>query len=218
MALASVNRSTLREKTLGSIREAILTGTLRPGSILRETELADSLGVSRGTVREALRSLQQNKLVVGEERASLRVNQLSPEEVVNLFQVRAALEGLAVQLMMSRPDAKECIDFLEKQLPPEDGCAHSWDCLEADLLFHESLIDSAQNPLLLDMWLSAKDMMWLVVLGANDSAPNDLTARAYHQPIIDAIKKGDSELAVAALTDHMQTASNHWAQETPKAR
>src|SRR3954447_17031827 len=101
--LASLDRSTLRERALGALRAAILSGQYRPGDHLGEVELAGSLGVSRGTVREALRHLQQEGLVTAGARGMLRVNSLTAAEVRELFQVRAALEALAVRQIIASP-------------------------------------------------------------------------------------------------------------------
>src|SRR3712207_9551360 len=79
ISLSALDRSTLRERSLEALRSAILSGRYRPGDHLGEVELAGSLGVSRGTVREALRHLQQEGLVTSGNRGMLRVNSLTPE-------------------------------------------------------------------------------------------------------------------------------------------
>src|SRR5919109_131089 len=89
--LATLDRSTLRERALEALRLAITSGQYRPGDHLGEVELASRLGVSRGTVREALRHLQQEGLVVSGARGMLRVRSHTATEVRELFQVRAAL-------------------------------------------------------------------------------------------------------------------------------
>src|SRR3954451_19186826 len=101
--LTSLDRSTLRERALEALRAAITSGQYRPGDHLGEVELGKHLGVSRGTVREALRHLQQEGLVTAGNRGMLRVNALSPTEVRELFRVRAALEGLAVAEIIASP-------------------------------------------------------------------------------------------------------------------
>jgi DNA-binding GntR family transcriptional regulator len=79
--LSNLDRSTLRERALEALRSAIISGRYRPGDHLGEVELASHLGVSRGTVREALRHLQQEGLVTAGNRGMLRVNSISPIEV-----------------------------------------------------------------------------------------------------------------------------------------
>src|SRR3712207_7412572 len=102
-SLSALDRSTLRERSLEALRAAILSGRYRPGDHLGEVELAGSLGVSRGTVREALRHLQQEALVTAGNRGMLRVNSLTSVEVHGLFRVRAALEGLAGREVIAPP-------------------------------------------------------------------------------------------------------------------
>jgi DNA-binding GntR family transcriptional regulator len=82
--LASVDRSTLRERALEALRSATMIGRYRPGHHLGEQELAKHLGVSRGTAREALRHLQQEGLVTAGNRGMLRVNSPSPRELREL--------------------------------------------------------------------------------------------------------------------------------------
>ena len=83
--LASLDRSTLRERALEALRAAIISGQYRPGDHLGEVDLGKHLGVSRGTVREALRHLQQEGLVTTGNRGMLRVNLVSPTEVGSCY-------------------------------------------------------------------------------------------------------------------------------------
>ena len=126
--LASLDRSTLRERALEALRAAITSGQYRPGDHLGEVELAKNLGVSRGTVREALRHLQQEGLVTAGNRGMLRVNSLksggdpgavpgaggargarrldhiiaSPDPPVGRFRLRSALTELAERRRLLR--------------------------------------------------------------------------------------------------------------------
>src|SRR3954471_14581922 len=114
--LASLDRSTLRERALQALRSAITSGQYEPGDHLGEVELAARLGISRGTVREALRHLQQEGLVTAGQRGMLRVNELSPAEIKGLYQVRAALEGLAVTTLINDPHRDNAIASLRAAL------------------------------------------------------------------------------------------------------
>src|SRR5918912_2473787 len=110
--LPSLDRSTLREKALDALRAAITSGQYRPGDHLGEVELAGHLGVSRGTVREAMRPLQQEGLVTAGARGMLRVRSHTAAEVRELFEVRAALEGLAVRLLIASPQREALVTEL----------------------------------------------------------------------------------------------------------
>src|SRR4029078_11048756 len=135
--LASLDRSTLRERALGALRSAITSGRYRPGDHLGEVELATHLGVSRGTVREALRHLQQEGLVSAGNRGMLRVNTISPTEVRELFRVRAALGSLAVRDIIRSPDSSRAVTALREALSRMAGVDGDFEAsLEADLGFH----------------------------------------------------------------------------------
>ena len=123
--LSSLDRRTLRERALEALRSAITSGRYRPGDHLGEVELATHLGVSRGTVREALRHLQQEGLVTAGNRGMLRVNEISPTEVRERFRVRAALESLAVTEIIRSADRARAVAALreagtfDRRLKPE---------------------------------------------------------------------------------------------------
>src|SRR3954449_11409774 len=138
--LTSLDRSTLRERALEALRAAILSGRYRPGDHLGEVELAGSLGVSRGTVREALRHLQQEGLVTAGNRGMLRVNSLTSAEVRELFRVRSALEGLAVSEIMTSSDRDSAVSTLRATLNKlADADLDFAGRVEADLGFHLKL-------------------------------------------------------------------------------
>ena len=84
------------------LREDILSGELAPGSVLSETALASSFGVSRGPIREALGRLASDGLVAITPRRGAIVSELTPDEFVGAYQVREALETLAIRLAVPR--------------------------------------------------------------------------------------------------------------------
>ena len=210
--LPSLDRSTLRERALEAVRAAILSGQYRPGDHLGEVELAGSLGVSRGTVREALRHLQQEGLVTAGHRGMLRVNTLSSAEVRELFQVRAALEGLAVREIIASPRREAAVRALRaalQQLTDEgdDFAAR----IDADLAFHLELCRLAGNSMLVEVWQRLEGRMRVAILnGASWQAP--MMARDRHAPIVDAIERGDVAAALRVVDEHMAGAAERFAQ------
>ncbi len=215
-SLSALDRSTLRERSLEALRSAILTGRYRPGDHLGEVELAGSLGVSRGTVREALRHLQQEGLVTAGNRGMLRVNSLSSAEVHELFRVRAALEGLAVREVIASPRREAAADTLRaavERLSDEDEPAAR---MEADLAFHLMLCQLSGNSMLVEAWQRLEGRMRVAILnGASWQAP--MMARDRHVPIVEAIERGDVEAAVRVVDEHMAAAAEHFAEATESA-
>ncbi|MEX5720295.1 GntR family transcriptional regulator [Geodermatophilus maliterrae] len=215
-SLSTLDRSTLRERSLEALRSAILSGRYRPGDHLGEVELAGSLGVSRGTVREALRHLQQEGLVTAGTRGMLRVNSLTSAEVHELFRVRAALEGLAVREVIASPRREAAADALRaavERLSDEDEPAAR---MEADLAFHLLLCRLSGNSMLVEAWQRLEGRMRVAILnGASWQVP--MMARDRHVPIVDAIERGDVDAAVQVVDEHMTAAAQHFAEATASA-
>ena len=214
--LGHLDRSTLRERALEAVRSAILSGQYRPGDHLGEVELAGSLGVSRGTVREALRHLQQEGLVTAGNRGMLRVNSLTSVEVHELFRVRAALEALAVREVIAssrRAAAATALRTALERLSDEDEPSAR---MEADLAFHLLLCQLSGNSMLVEAWQRLEGRMRVAILnGASWQAP--MMARDRHAPIVDAIERGDVDAAVRVVDEHMSAAAEHFAEATESA-
>jgi DNA-binding GntR family transcriptional regulator len=209
--LASLDRSTLRERALEALRTAIISGQYRPGDHLGEEELAGRLGVSRGTVREALRHLQQEGLVTAGARGMLRVHSLSPGEIRDLFQVRGALEGLAVTLLIASPRKDEAVLRLRKALSDLDDPDHDFSAhIDADLGFHLLLCQLTENSVLVDAWRHLEGRVRITIFSDNERHLNILSG-SHHAPIVDAIEEGDADQAVIVLRDHMMLAVDRLA-------
>ena len=102
--LVELDRTSLRERALEMLRKAVTAREIEPGSRLVETELSAAMGISRGTLREALRQLEYEGLIEVGERGRLTVRTLTDAELADMFTVRAALEGLAAATISTRPD------------------------------------------------------------------------------------------------------------------
>ena len=210
--LTNLDRSTLRERSLEALRTAITSGEYRPGDHLGEEDLAGRLGVSRGTVREALRHLQQEGLVTAGARGMLRVNKLTRAEIRDLFQVRGALEGLAVTLLIASPSREAAVARLREVLsdlddPNQDLSTH----IDADLNFHLLLCQLSENSVLVDAWRNLEGRLRITILSDGDEHHAHLMSGGYHAPIVEAIEAGDAAEALKVLEDHMARAADRLA-------
>ncbi|MGK5680539.1 GntR family transcriptional regulator [Actinoplanes sp. URMC 104] len=209
--MMSLDRSTLRERALDALRFAVTSGQYQPGDHLGEVELAGRLGVSRGTIREALRHLQQEGLVTPGARGMLRVRSHTATEVRELFQVRAALEGLAARLIIASPDRDNAVRALRHAVSelndtPGDFIAH----VDADMAFHQLLCDLSGNSMLTTTWqgLAGRIRVTIMARGEQQSA---LMSGDYHSPIVDAIEVGDPAAAEDIVHQHMSRAAERLA-------
>ena len=210
--LSSLDRSTLRERALKALRSAIISGQYRPGDHLGEGELAAHLGVSRGTVREALRHLQQEGLVSTGNRELLRVSSLSAEEIRELFRVRAALEGLAVSEIIASPERPAAVRALRTTLSQlADEKLDFADRVEADLGFHLKLCELSGNSMLVSAWRYLEGRIRVAIMNGGPDRDPVMMSRDRHSPIIDAIERGDLAAAVSVVDEHMSTAAGHYA-------
>jgi DNA-binding GntR family transcriptional regulator len=215
--LASLDRSTLRERALNALRAAITSGQYRPGDHLGEVELAGHLGVSRGTVREALRHLQQEGLVVPSARGMLRVRSHTATEIKELFQVRAALEGLAVRLLIASPKRDAAVAALRRALSDLDDAHRDFIAhVDADLAFHLLLCELSGNSMLTTAWQQLAGRIRVTIM-ARGEGESTLLSGGYHAPIVDAIEAGDLAKAVEVLQEHMDRAAEQLAGPAGKS-
>ncbi|KAA9166563.1 GntR family transcriptional regulator [Amycolatopsis acidicola] len=208
--MPTMDRSTLRERVLQALRTAITSGAYRPGDHLGEVELAGRLGVSRGTVREALRHLQQEGLVQAGMRGMLRVNSLSQEEIHGLFRVRAALEGLAVTEIIGGPRRKKAVTALRKAVDELAGADDFATRVEADLGFHLKLCELSGNAMLVESWRHLEGRIRITIMNRGPEGAPTMMTPARHAPIIDAIDNGDLDKALEVVQEHMTAAADHF--------
>jgi DNA-binding GntR family transcriptional regulator len=208
-----LNRLTLREQVLGNLREAIVSGELRPGSVLTEVELAERFQVSRGTVREALRALQTARLVTGDARGTLQVHVPDEREISEVYRVRAALEGLALRETIASANRDAYAAQLRAALPPKDQKLSFIEALDVDLAFHEQLCRLSGNETLLESWKRLEDRMRVVLLSSGRSEPLELMGHDHHAPIVDAIEAGDLNKATELIYQHMDIAADQWSSD-----
>lgn len=210
--LSSLDRTTLRERALGALRSAITSGRYRPGDHLGEVELATHLGVSRGTVREALRHLQQEGLVTSGNRGMLRVNTISPKEVRELFRVRAALESLAVTEIIRSPDNAKAVTKLREALSRMEGVDGGFEAkLEADLGFHLLMCTLSGNSMLVEAWRYLEGRIRVTIMNYESDEKPTMMSRDRHLPIVHAIERGDVAAAVQVVEQHMASAAVQYA-------
>jgi DNA-binding GntR family transcriptional regulator len=210
--LSSLDRSTLRERALEALRSAITSGRYRPGNHLGEVELATHLGVSRGTVREALRHLQQEGLVTAGNRGMLRVNEISPTEVRELFRVRAALESLAVTEIIRSADRARAVAALREALARLERTEGDFAAnLEADLDFHLLLCRLSGNSMLVEAWRYLEGRVRVTIMNYESDEKPTMMSRDRHLPIVEAIDSGNVDAAVGVLEQHMAFAAEQYA-------
>src|SRR5690554_615153 len=137
----------LRELVFETVRKAIIAGELPPGERIMETQLAEELGVSRTPVREAIRKLELEGLVAMLPRKGAYVSGVSMKDIIEVFEIRSALEGLAASLAAERITDDE-LEELERQLVKTGELIDTADLekmVETDSGFHQMLYKFSRN-------------------------------------------------------------------------
>ena len=208
-SLMRLEKTSLREQALTALRRAITTGQLPPGTHLVETDLSEAMQISRGTLREAMRQLQQEGLISAGQRGRLSVRYLDAKEIKDIFNVRAALESLAARELCAKSDRGAAVQTLRAAVEDMEKWAASnlEDRIEADLKFHRTMCQLSGNQTLLHSWSSLEGTIRMSIMFAGvDRAIKNMDARRHHD-IVDAIESGDADTAAATVVDHMSSAA-----------
>lgn len=201
----------LREIVFENLREAILEGRLEPGQRLMEIQLADQLGVSRTPVREAIRKLELEGLVIMVPRKGAYVADVSIKDIMEVLEIRAVLEGLAASLAAERMteeelDELELLSYQFKQCYQRDDVEGM---ILKDIDFHERIFNSARNQKLIQIALSIREQIhrFRVTYISEYNKGKDLAAD--HQRIVEAISERDANKAYEAATGHIENAGSN---------
>ncbi|ASN53067.1 GntR family transcriptional regulator [Sinomonas sp. R1AF57] len=210
-SLLGLEKKSLREQAVTALRRAITSGELEPGRHLVETELSEMLGISRGTLREALRQLEQEGLASAGPRGRLSVRHLDEKEIRDIFSVRAALESLAARTLIDQPRRAKAVGELREALElMADAADRSLeDRIEADLDFHRLLCRLSGNETLLHQWQSLEGSIRMSIMFAGLERATSNMSVARHREIVDAIESGDAVTARETILSHMDAASEN---------
>jgi len=206
-ATLGASHSPLTHVVMSALRERILAGTIPPGERLVEGKLSTELGVSRMPVREALRQLAAEGLVTIEPRRGASVTSFSPQQVRELVEVRATLEGLNAKLAAQRHDAKQIAE-MERILEEGTRLAEGDDPAIAMLMnqrFHDALGSIAANSVLQDLMRSLRDRTALLFAPLNRERGSQNWEE--HAAILRAVIRGDAELAALLAMRHVYNAA-----------
>ena len=198
----------LRDVVFENLREAIVEGKLSPGKRLMEIQLAEQLGVSRTPVREAIRKLELEGLVVMIPRKGAYVSNMSLKEVVEVLEIRASLEGLAAYLAAERISDEDLIK-LEKIADDFSQGKDEYDLetlLKKDVEFHECIFKATNNKklhqLINSLWEQVYRFRFMYISDYESTKNIDKE----HKLILQALKSRDSQLAKQYAKEHIEKA------------
>lgn len=205
-ATPALDRRTLWQRVHHHLREEIISGRLTPGTELQEVALAESLGVSRGPIREAIGRLAAEGLVTVRPRRGALVRALSKEEFLEAYQVREALEVMAVRLAVPKLGAHD-LAALERLVDEMAACAEAGDVqgfFVANAEFHQTFFDAAGNRMLAELYRQLRGQIDRHRLRSLELRGTLERSIAEHKAILRAAKAVDVERAAHLVAEHIR--------------
>ena len=203
---APLENRTLREQVIDHLREEILASRLAPGTELGEAALARSLGISRGPLREALGQLTAEGLITTVPRRGAVVTRLTRKEFIDAYQVREALESLAIRLAVPRLTAAQkaelhgMCDEMERQAAARDTGGF----FEVNRAFHRLLVEASGNTKLESVHAQLIAQMGRLMSKSAELRGGLEQSAAEHRALLGAIDAGDAALSARLLEEHIE--------------
>ena len=195
----------LRDVVFNTLRRAILKGELEPGERLMEIALANKLGVSRTPIREAIRKLELEGLVVMIPRKGAEVARITEKDLRDVLEVRTSLEKLAIELACDRITEDDIYDLKLacKNYEESFGKDDLTPIAEKDVAFHDIIFRSTKNARLIQILNNLREQMYRYRLEyLKDTQSHDRLVEE-HQRIVDAIIDKNKEEAVRLIQEHI---------------
>lgn len=220
LATPTQDNLTLADRVFTQLQDDIVLGVLPPGTKLGETELAARYGVSRGPLREAIRRLESRRLLERIPHVGTRVASLQLADLIEIYRVREALEGMAARLAAENMSDAEVaglwklLALHEQQQDLQEDVAYFQH--EGDLDFHYRVIQGSHNRALIDLLIGeiyhlVRRYRYQFSMTAN----RPKKALGEHQRIVEAIEARDGEMAELLMRRHISRAREYLeAQES----
>jgi DNA-binding GntR family transcriptional regulator len=205
-----IGRIVLRDQVKAVLLERILSGAYAPGDRLVETRIAQELGTSQAPVREALRELELLRFLESAPFRGTWVREVSDEELIEVFPIRAALEDVAAREAARRLDGD--VAALEAEIDAMAGAKDLLAQVEHDTRFHELIVVASGNARLLEMWSSLQvEARTTITAVATGLTPQE--AAELHRPILEALRSRDAKAAGKAIRSHVETFGKRLIEE-----
>ncbi|MBI4347847.1 MAG: GntR family transcriptional regulator [Elusimicrobia bacterium] len=205
---AAATTTTTKGRAYEHIRRSILDARIPVGTALSEYQLAKEIGVSRTPVREALKRLEQDGLVRSVPRRGTFVANLTVRDIVEIYQIRIQLEGLAARVAAERMDAAGLAELI-RGLDKADKAARQGRtdaAREHDRHMHKKIIESTSNGRLAQILTTLDDQVHRIRQRALSHPSRVPATLAEHRAMLDAIAKRNPSRAEKTMRDHLQAA------------
>lgn len=195
----------LRDVVFNTLRQAIITGEFAPGERLMEIALANRLGVSRTPVREAIRKLELEGLVVMIPRKGAEVAKITEKDLRDVLEVRSSLEELAAELATERMNEEikekleKALDDFKKAIDSEDNAAIA----DSDVEFHDIIFEATGNARLIQIISNLREQMYRYRLEYVKDTEYHTVLLNEHRELVKAMLEGKKDEARKIMKKHI---------------
>lgn len=208
----TIDTVTVADAVRSRLERSLLAGDYPAGAEVRDTHVAQQLGVARPTARVAVQALIADGFLVRESGKSARVRQFSEDDVADIFRVRRLIEFEAVRSVCKGADTSGIASSLEKFSEVKDD--QDWEsAAQADMYFHSSVVAAAHSPRLSNLFHAISTEIRLLLALLRPHYPYIATLRDEHRGLLDALDARDSELALRLWTAHLEDAETFLRQK-----
>ena len=187
-----IEHQSLSQEAVRMLREAIVSGALAPGERLNERAIARQMGISRVPVREAILQLEHEGLVISTHSRGSFVRYLDEQDVKEIFELRAVLEGLACEMIVREDKLQaEDLEFLERCVDEQQKAIAADDYdgwVEAEIQFHTMICRKAGSKRLFKTW---QNLHVQSLFASRKSWDSYLHAYGSHPIILEALRQGN---------------------------
>lgn len=215
-----VDHHTRSTSAAAAVRRAILDGRLPPGSRINEVHIAAELGFSRGPLREGLRALEEEGLIVKQPYRGAFVAEVGPEAIEEIASLRVRLEPFAIELALPKLRAQHgrtALNELERELEASAAAGDTANCIDVHLRLHRLVYELSGHKLLLDNWRSWESQLriYFALDASTFTSLTDLVED--HRRLIELLLSGTPDEIENEIHTHVLRAADHAAATVREA-
>lgn len=199
------NHRPLREIVYEELKQQILIGAIAPGTRMMEVELAEDMGVSRTPVREAIRKLEKEGLVIIEPRRGAYASDISIKDMLDVLEVRQDLEGMAASMAARKVTEDEKLAFSQANNDYKEAVkkGNTEEIIKCDEKFHQLIVSYSGNKVLMQLLSQVQELALRFRYIYYNDFSRYVNMPMEHEEIEQAILSGDIEKAKIVAEDHV---------------
>ncbi len=211
LSLSEIEKLPLHKLVYRILKESILNGSLKPGDKLVEEIISRKLSISKTPVREAIRELTQEGLIIHHSRRGITIIDFTEKDILEIITLREHIESFGLSLSIPRfnDEDKKYFQSIINDIYEFEQKKQYKDLVRKDLEFHKALIEASGHSRLIKIW-SLLESQVLVLLNMIDY---DMFALHYsgtsHTELLTCIFSGNTHVALSNLRDHIRTSGKH---------